>query len=40
MMVAALVWVVLATALLAALGALAVLHGADSRETFADGQRR
>jgi hypothetical protein len=40
MMVTALVWVVLLTALLATLGAVAVQYGADSRETFADDRRR
>ena len=36
MMVTALAWVVLLTALLIAFGAAAVLHGADSRDSFAD----
>jgi hypothetical protein len=40
MMVIALVWVVLLATLLAALGAAAVLHGADTRDSFADDRRR
>ncbi len=39
-MVAALVWVVFLTVLVATLGAVAVLHGVDSRESFGDDRRR
>lgn len=39
-MVMALSWVLVLTALLAILGAAAVLHGTDSRNSFVDGQRR
>jgi hypothetical protein len=40
MMVMALSWVLVLTALLALLGAAAALHGTDSRDSFVDDQDR
>ena len=40
MMVVALMWVVIVAVVVAALGAAAVLHGVDSRDSFADDRRR